>query len=72
MRDDEVRRIIGDEAFEDAMVAVATSCSSRTMRLLAEIALRKMYPSKHPRVRGIAQQQPASRNQEEAKEKEEA
>ena len=43
---DEVRRVMGDEEFEEAMVAFATTASSKVIRLSAELTLRKMYPSK--------------------------
>jgi hypothetical protein len=41
------REVLGDDMFEEALYSFA-NCSNRGIALRAEIALRKMFPSKRP------------------------
>ena len=50
---DQVRKIVGDAEFEEDMIAFATTASSKEIRLRAEMALRKMYPSSQPALKII-------------------
>jgi hypothetical protein len=41
----DVKLVVGEQEFEEILVSFACTCSSKVIRMTAEIALRKLYPS---------------------------